>query len=68
MQRSIVVMSRKPLVVQTMWQVCRHWSKHISLRCRAGRPQFDTEGVAVIMTDVKVLSTDFHSHALLELH
>ena len=24
------------------------------LRCRAGRPQFDTEGKAVIMTDVRV--------------
>lgn len=50
---SMVVLSRKPMIVQTMSPVCRHGSKHISLRCRAGRPQFDTEGVAVIMTDVK---------------
>lgn len=27
--------------------------------CRAGRPQFDTEGIAVIMTDRRVLGFPF---------
>lgn len=31
----------------------------VPLLCRAGRPQFDTEGIAVIMTDRRVIAFRF---------
>ena len=47
------------LLPMFMVTVVSHWCQTTMHLCRrAGRPQFDTEGVAVIMTDIRVRRGD----------